>query len=374
MRNIGFMNLFLATGRINATRGCPISLTGQPNAMGGRETGYLSNALPGYRDVRDAKHRSTCEEHWKLEKNHISSTVGMTINDAIDSILENKTKFLWVACTNPVLTLPDLKKTQRALNHPNLFLVVQDCVMSETAAMANLILPSHAWGEKEGSMTNSERFIKRVRPFKTAPHGTKSDNEIICDVAKALGASGFDYTDTKAVYDEYKQLTANRLCDQSTQDYDTLSYQWGGERLYGDEIFATASTKVQFHPIVSSPLLLGEKEFVLITGRTKKQWHTMTRTGLVSELLKDEEDPYLLMNRCEADKMGINEGDMVNISNALGSLELMVRFGDMAPKHLFAPFGYSKMAINTLVPAVHDPFSFQTALKSARVILSSKMV
>jgi ferredoxin-nitrate reductase len=242
--------------------------------------------------------------------------------------------------------------------------------MSETAAMANLILPTHAWGEKEGSMTNSERFIKRVRPFKTPPSGTKSDIEIICNVAKALGFTSFDYTDTKAIYDEYKQLTANRLCDQSTQDYDTLSYQWGGERLYANEVFATASTKVQFHPIVSSSLLLGEKEFVLITGRTKKQWHTMTRTGLVSELLKDEEEPYLLMNRNEANEIQINEWDKVKVSNELGSLELTVRFGELAPNHLFAPFGYSQTAINTLVPAVHDPFSFQTALKSARVFLN----
>jgi ferredoxin-nitrate reductase len=370
MRNIGFLNLFLATGRINATRGCPISLTGQPNAMGGREVGYLSNTLPGYREVRNAQDRAICEDYWNLEQNHISPTVGMTINDAIDSILDNRTKFLWVACTNPLLTLPDLKKTQRAFNHPNLFLVVQDCVMSETAAMANLILPTHAWGEKEGSMTNSERFIKRVRPFKTPPSGTKSDIEIICNVAKALGFTSFDYTDTKAIYDEYKQLTANRLCDQSTQDYDTLSYQWGGERLYANEVFATASTKVQFHPIVSSSLLLGEKEFVLITGRTKKQWHTMTRTGLVSELLKDEEEPYLLMNRNEANEIQINEWDKVKVSNELGSLELTVRFGELAPNHLFAPFGYSQTAINTLVPAVHDPFSFQTALKSARVFLN----
>jgi ferredoxin-nitrate reductase len=339
--------------------------------MGGREVGYLSNALPGYRDVRSTQDRSTCEEHWNLGENHISSTVGMTINDAIDSILDSNTKFLWVVCTNPLLTLPDLKKTHRALNHPNLFLIVQDCVMSETAAMANLILPTHAWGEKEGSMTNSERFIKRVRPFKVPPLGTKSDNEIICEVAKALGATGFDYADTKAIFDEYKQLTANRLCDQSTQDYDTLSYQWGGERLYANEVFATASKKVHFHPIVSSAPKLNAQEFVLITGRTKKQWHTMTRTGLVSELLKDEEEPYLLMNRYEAEKMGIDEGDTVQISNALGSLELIVRFGELAPKHLFAPFGYSQTAINTLVPAVHDPFSFQTALKSARVILSS---
>lgn len=370
MRNIGFINLFLSTGRLNAHKGCPISLTGQPNAMGGRETGYLSNALPGYRDVRNASHRATCEHHWNLSPNHISPTPGMTINDAMDSILENKTKFLWVACTNPLITLPDVKKTQRALNHTDLFLVVQDCVMSQTASMANLILPTHSWGEKEGSMTNSERFIKRVRPFKQAPRGTKSDIEIIYDVAKALGIAGFDYPNTASVFNEYKQLTSDRLCDQSTQDYDTLSYQWGGERLYSDEIFATASTKVQFHPIVSSSLSLGEKEFVLITGRTKKQWHTMTRTGLSSELLKEEEEPYLLMNGNEAQEMNIRQGDKIKISNALGSLELIVRFGDLAPKHLFSPFGYSSAPINTLVFAVHDPFSFQTAFKSAKVTLS----
>ncbi len=374
MRNIGFINLFLATGRLNATKGSPLSLTGQPNAMGGREVGYLSNALPGYRDVRNRDDRIACETHWSLPKNAISSEVGITITEAVDFILCNKIRFLWVACTNPLLSLPNVEKTKRALESPDLFLVVQDCVLSETAALANLVLPTFGWGEKEGSMTNSERFIKRVRPFKSPPSGAKSDLDIICDVAKKLGLSGFEYHNTQEVYDEYKVLTTKRLCDQSTQEYDTLSYQWGGERLYADEIFPTTSGKVQFHPIISSTLTLADEHYVLITGRTKKQWHTMTRTGLVDELLKDEENPYLLMNASEALAMNLNEGDSVIISNELGRLELPIRFGELAQRHLFAPFGYPKAPINMLVPTINDPFSFQSALKSAQVTLSTKRI
>ncbi|MDD5117821.1 MAG: molybdopterin-dependent oxidoreductase, partial [Sulfuricurvum sp.] len=371
MRNLGFINLFLATGRINAQKGLPLSLTGQPNAMGGREVGYLSNGLPGYRDVRNPDDRAVCEVYWNLPTNTISPTPGITVTDAVDAILENKIRFLWVACTNPLLTLPDLKKTERAFSNPELFLVVQDCVLSETASLANLVLPTLSWGEKEGSMTNSERFIKRVRPFKSGPDKAKSDSDIICYVAQKLGFEGFDYTDTEAIYNDYKSLTKNRLCDQSTQKYESLSYQWGGERLYTDECFATATLKAQFHPIISSSPHLDTDTFVLITGRTKKQWHTMTRTGQVEELLKGEEAPYLLMNSDEALKKGLQEGDIAIISNNLGSLELPVRFGKLSPNHLFAPFGYPKNPINTLVPALNDPFSSQSALKSAQVTLKN---
>ncbi|WP_294893359.1 MULTISPECIES: molybdopterin-dependent oxidoreductase, partial [unclassified Sulfuricurvum] len=222
MRNLGFINLFLATGRINANKGLPFSLTGQPNAMGGREVGYLSNGLPGYRDVRNPQDREVCERHWNLSSNSISSEIGITITDAIEKILHNDIRLLWVACTNPFLTLPDVSKTRSALLQNDLFLVVQDCVLSETASLANLVLPSAAWGEKEGSMTNSERFIKRVRAFKPAPDGAKSDMSIVCDVAKALGFSGFDFTEPSEVYHEYQILTKSRLCDQSTQEYETL--------------------------------------------------------------------------------------------------------------------------------------------------------
>ncbi|MFZ5374128.1 MAG: molybdopterin-dependent oxidoreductase, partial [Campylobacterota bacterium] len=300
MRNLGFINLFLATGRINKGKGLPFSLTGQPNAMGGREVGYLSNGLPGYRDVRNAEDRRSCEHHWNLPAEAISSEVGLTITDAIDSILRQEIRLLWVACTNPLITLPDVSKTRSALVENDLFLVVQDCVLSETAALANLVLPSAAWGEKEGSMTNSERFIKRVRAFKPAPNGAKSDSDIVCSVARALGFSGFDFTDTAEIYDEYKRLTQGRLCDQSTQEYESLSYQWGGERLYGEEVFATVSKKAKFNPIVSRSTELQEGEFILLTGRTKKQWHTMTRTGHINELFQGEEEAFVLMNPEEA--------------------------------------------------------------------------
>jgi ferredoxin-nitrate reductase len=372
MRNLGFINLFLATGRLNAQKGLPLSLTGQPNAMGGREVGYLSNALPGYRDVRNSDDRAVCEAHWNLPPHTISPTPGITITDAIDAIAAGQIRFLWVACTNPLLTLPDVKKTENALKNPSLFLAVQDCVLSETASLANLVLPTLSWGEKEGSMTNSERFIKHLRPFKSGPSGAKSDSDIICHVAQKLGFEGFDYPGEEAIFNEYKALIQGRLCDQSTQTYESLPYQWGGERLYADEIFATPTRKAQFHPILSSIPERDNDTFLLITGRTKKQWHTMTRTGHVAELLKEEEHPYLLMNAEEGEELGICEGENVIIENHLGSLELPVRFGKLAPNHLFAPFGYPKTPINTLVPVINDPFSSQSALKATPVLIRKK--
>lgn len=370
MRNLAFINLFLATGRMNQTKGLPFSLTGQPNAMGGREVGYLSNGLPGYRDVQNFEDRAMCEQYWNLPSSSIFSKAGMTINEAIDSIQNGDTRFIWVACTNPILTLPNVNKTRSALLKKELFVIVQDCVMSETAQLANLILPSTSWGEKEGSMTNSERFVKRLRSFTLPPYGAKSDAEIVCSLAQALNLEGFHFPDIESVYDEYRQLTYGRLCDQSTQKYATLSYQWGGKRLYADEKFATPSQKARFHPISIIQYTRKEDEFILLTGRTKKQWHTMTRTGTVPELLSGEEESYVLMNRDEAEALSINEGDKAILSNALGSIELKVRFGTLARSHLYAPFGYSAAPINTLIPVINDPISGQSALKSARVIIT----
>lgn len=367
MRNLGFINLFLATGRMNAERGFPLSLTGQPNAMGGREVGYLSNGLPGYRDVRNKNDRRYCESNWHLAEHTISPDVGMNVTDAIESILQNKTELLWVACTNPLLTLPDVEKTRRALLKEDLFVIVQDCVLSETAEYANLILPSAAWGEKEGSMTNSERFIKRVRPFKSVEEGVLNDCDIICCIARKLALDGFDFPDVRSIYEEYRSFTSGRLCDQSSQEYNTLSYQWGGKALYADERYSTPSCKAQFHPIVSSSETLEEGEFILLTGRTKKQWHTMTRTGLSHELLGGEETPYVLMNRDEAMEMGLSEGDYAILSNPLGELRFSVRFGSLAQRHLYVPFGYASAPANRLVPVRNDPISGQSALKSARV-------
>lgn len=372
MRNLAFIHLFLATGRMNAIKGLPFSLTGQPNAMGGRETGYLSNALPGYRDVRNPSDREICEHHWGRPPHSIDPDVGITITEAIDSILHNRIHLLWIACTNPLLTLPNVDKTTQAFMQEDLFLVVQDCVMSETASLANLVLPSASWGEKEGSMTNSERYVKRCRPFKHMPEGAKSDLDIICDVAQALGYSGFNYGSVHDIYDEYKTLTSGRLCDQSTQAYDTLAYQWGGSGLYEDEHFPTHSKKAQFHPVSSAILEPLDDRFILITGRTKKQWHTMTRTGSVPELLRHEEEAYLLINPEEALHLGFKEGEIVRISSTIGSLELKLKYGKLARNHLFAPFGYARTPINAIIPTRNDPYSLQSAFKSTRVRLTAK--
>lgn len=373
MRNLGFINLFLATGRIGKTKGLPFSLTGQPNAMGGRECGYLSSSLPGYRDVRNPQDRKECEAHWELAERTISPDPGMTITDAVNAVSEGKIRLMWIVCTNPLLTLPDTNKTRSAFEDERLFTVVQDCVMSDSAQRANLVLPTLTWGEKEGTMTNSERFIKRFQPFKEPQKGALSDLEIVLRVGRALGLDGFEPCNASEVFDEYKLLTRNRLCDHSTQEFATLPYQWGGTHLYPKERFATPSSKAQFHPIVSSHPPTQADRWTLVTGRTKKQWHTMTRTGNVEELLRGEEEAYVLMNSDEAQTMGIAEGESVCLSNALGSLHLPVRFGRLAPFHLYAPFGYAQTPINALVPVRNDPFSFQSALKSARVVISKRL-
>ena len=182
MKNIALINLHLATGRLNS-KGCPFSLTGQPNAMGGREVGYLSNGLPGYRDVRNEEDRKFIENFWGVEG--IKETPGPTITEAIDLILRGEVKFLWVVCTNPAVSLPSLKKVEKALE--KVFLVVQDAYYNDTVNFANLVLPAAQVGEKEGVMTGSDRTITLCEKFREPVGEAKPDWKIFTELAKTHG-------------------------------------------------------------------------------------------------------------------------------------------------------------------------------------------
>lgn len=376
-KNLSLINLHIATNRLGK-RGAPFSLTGQPNAMGGREVGYLSNGLPGYRDVRNDDDRAFIEQFWQTPQ-QINSKPGITVTKAIDEILEGRIKLFWSVCTNPAVSLPNLNKVFKAFFKKELFLVVQDAYMTDSCKYANLILPAAQWGEKEGTMTNSERVVTHLKKAFAPPKNAKTDHEIFCELAQKMGYGGFDYKVPKEIFAEFAKSTSGRLCDISEFSYEKLPLRWGAKHLY-EKGFTKEPT---MHP---TPFLLPRQEmgyeFILTTGRLKNQWHTMTRTGKSEELLKDEKEPYCLISETDAKRLGISEGDKKTIISRVGKLKTVFKIGEIKEGHIFMPFGWGAKkgslaaflgveawegAVNTVMNDDTDPLSFQPELKFARV-------
>ena len=361
MKNLALINLHLATGRINE-KGCPFSLTGQPNAMGGREVGYLSNGLPGYRDVRNKEDREDMEKFWGVTGR--KDKPGPTITEAINLILKDKIKFLWVVCTNPAVSLPDLTKVRKALE--KVFLVVQDAYWNDSAKYANLVLPASQIGEKKGVMTGSDRTVTLCSKFKDPYGESKPDWLIFKELAEFMGfGEYFPYESSEDIFNEFVKTTKGRLCDMSDLNYKKLPARWGGKWLYENLNFKTSSGKAKFHPIIFETVK--EKgSFIMITGRLKNQWHTMTRTGKSPELLKGEVPPFVVINPEDAKEIGVEEWDRVFIVSDRGKIERVVIFGNIKRGHIFVPFGYPDeygIPANVLVSDRVDPFSKEPDLK-----------
>ncbi len=364
-KNLALINLHLATGRLNE-RGCPFSLTGQPNAMGGREVGYLSNGLPGYRDVRNPEDRKFIEKFWKAE--NISPTPGPTVTEAIEEILQGKIKLFWTVCTNPTVSMPELSKVEKALEKA--FLVVQDSYWNDTCEYANLILPASQVGEKEGIMTGSDRTITYCHSFKEPFGDSKPDWLIFTQLAQKMGKGNmFPYAQPEDVFNEFKLTTSGRLCDISKLSYKELPARWGNRWLYKDLKFPTESGKARFYP-AKFDIAREKGKFILVTGRLKNNWHTMTKTGKSPELLKGELPPFVIMNPVDASDMGINERDKVRIYSDRGYIDRIVIFGNIKRGHVFTPFGYPREfgePVNILVSDRYDPISKEPDLKYAGV-------
>ncbi len=361
MKNLALINLHLATGRLN-DRGCPFSLTGQPNAMGGREVGYLSNGLPGYRDVRNEEDRREIEKFWRVEG--IKDKPGPTITEAIELILEGKIRFLWNVCTNPAVSLPDLNRVHRALR--DVFLVVQDAYWNDTCELANLVLPASQQGEKVGTMTGSDRTLTLCEAFSPPYGSSKPDWLIFTELSARMGGSDlFPYREPEDVFNEFKRTTEGRMCDISRLDYSSLPARWGDRWLYKDLKFPTQSGRARFHP-AHFDIASERGSFLMLTGRLKDNWHTMTRTGKTPQLIKEELPPFILMNPEDAKELGIEEWDRVRLISKRGETERVVRFANIMRGHIFAPFGYPSelgVPVNVLTTDRHDPLSKEPDLK-----------
>lgn len=393
------INFHLATGKIGKVGAGPFSITGQPNAMGGREVGGLANMLAAHMDIENDSHRELVQRFW--DSPTIASQSGLKALDLIEKIEAGEVKALWVMATNPLMSLPDRNRVATALQKCEL-LVVSDCVASnDTLAFAHVALPATGWSEKNGTVTNSERRISRQRGLMCPAGESKHDWQIICEVAKKMGFNGFDYHNAHDIFNEHIELSG--FANYGTRDFDisglghlTLSQydnlapvQWpitdkhvgGTKRMFTDAKFFTANGRANF--IALTPRLPEQSTddaypFILNTGRIRDQWHSMTRTGKAPDLLQHMEKPVLQMHPKDAEKLSVGDGELVRLRGKMAGSEAIYhcqldakqRKGELfAPMHWNREFG-SHCNVNTLVQAVGDPISGQPELKHAAVVAS----
>lgn len=392
-KNNAIHNLHLATGKIGKPGCGPFSLTGQPNAMGGREVGGMAHLLPGYRDINNALHREEVARFWGISPNRIAPNPGLSALDLFDAMASGDVKAVWILCTNPVVSAPDTDFIEKALRKTEL-VVVQDAYHpTATTELAHVILPAAQWSEKEGVMTNSERRITYMPQIAEPPGEALPDWKIITLFARQMGfIDAFPYKSSDEIFAEFAELTRGSVCDYSGLSYERLKrdgpIQWpcptsnhrGTDRLYDDSCFPTPDGRANFIPVEhQEPFEAPDRRYplVLTTGRVKNQWHTMTRTGKVQSLMKSCPDPILEMNPADARQYGIRDADFVEIASRRGKAMVQVRVTEeIKPGACFMPFHWGRRsgfykAANNLTLTARDPVSRQPELKACAVRVKS---
>ncbi|MBI3823207.1 MAG: nitrate reductase [Planctomycetes bacterium] len=389
-KNNCLINLHLLLGQIGKPGAGPFSLTGQPNAMGGREGGLLSHQLPGYRTVEDAEHRRQAEEFWGRSPGTISAKPGLTAVEMFRDLEKGKLKAIWIAGTNPAVSLPDLHQVKRAMAKAQLVVVNEAYHPTETSRLADVILPSAQFGEKEWTSTNSERMVGYSPKLWDAPGEAIPDWQIIARFAQTMGFRGFNYANAAEVWDEFIQMTKGRPCDMagvtSQRLREVSSLQWpcpgidhpGSKRRYLDRKFATPDGKAIFltrdH---KEPREVPDHEFpfVLTTGRLYAHWHTLTRTAKADKLVRREPAPFVEINPKDAARLDIEADDLVQISSRRGTIQLPARLRDgVCPGMVFVPFHWGDQfgegnAANYLTIAAIGRVAKQPELKFCAVNL-----
>ena len=385
------INCHLATGRIGKPGMGPFSVTGQPNAMGGREVGGLANMLAAHMELGDPEHRRIVQEFWKSPR--IASTPGYKAVDLFDAVADGRIKALWIMATNPVDSLPEADKVRRAIQACP-FVVVSDVTRNtDTAALADVLLPSAAWGEKDGTVTNSERRVSRQRAFLELPGEAKPDWWQICEVAKRLGYDdAFRYEGPREIFAEYAALTGcenegrrdldiSAYSDVSDEDYDGLSpFQWPQakgkasveSRFFADGAFFTPDRRGRFVSTASrgpASAVTSDFPMVLNTGRIRDQWHTMTRTAKTPRLMSHYAEPFVEIHPDDAETLGLAAGALAHVASRHGSVIVRVAMASSQRRgEVFVPMHWtdiyaSRARIDSLVGAHTDPVSGQPESK-----------
>ncbi|MDO9468553.1 MAG: molybdopterin-dependent oxidoreductase [Thiobacillus sp.] len=395
-KNAALINLHLASGQIGKPGAAPLSLTGQPNAMGGREVGGLANLLSAHRDLNNPEHRAEVARLWGVEA--VPATAGRTAVEMFEAVRRGEIKAIWIACTNPAQSLPDQNRVQQALEAAEYVVLQEAFADTETAPFADLLLPASSWGESDGTMTNSERCITRVHAAVPPPGEARADWAIVTDFAQRLmpdmGPRLFPYVSAEAVFDEHRETTRGRDLDITGLSYALLDagpQQWpfpegavsGQPRLYADGIYPTASGRARFHDAPYRPVaesIDARFPLHLNTGRLRDQWHAMSRSGRVARLFAHADTPALAMNARDLELRRLNAGDLVRVKSRRGEVIVVAEASNsVRPGQCFLPMHWGARfmggrGINVLTLPVFDAVSKQPELKHAAVQVSKAVL
>ena len=403
-KNACLINLHLATGHIGRAGAGPFSLTGQPNAMGGREVGGLATSLAAHRDLANPEDRAEVERLWGVER--VPSKAGLTAVEIFDAMKRGQVKMVWIACTNPAQSLPDLANVAAGLEAAELVVLQEAYANTETAPFADVLLPATSWGEKDGTVTNSERRISRVRAAVPKPFEARHDWEIACDFARRLEKSCqvrlyappkvvpdtiFPFTSPEEIWNEHRELTRGRDLDITGLSYAILDERgpqhWpfpagaesGTARLYEDGIFPTPSGRARFfverHRAVAEPVD-ARYPLHLTTGRLRDHWHGLSRTGSVASLFGHVGEPRLAMNANDMARRNIHAGELVRVDSRRGALHVIAESDEgLRSGQVYLPMHWGKRYLggsgsagtNTLTTPAFDLVSRQPELKHAAV-------
>ena len=402
-KNTALINLHLATGQIGRPGAGPFSLTGQPNAMGGRETGAMATLYPGHRDVGDASDRDELARLWQVAA--LPKQPGLTAIELFAAIRRGEVRIVWIVCTNPAQSLPDQAAVRAALARADLVILQEAYAGTETAAYADVLLPATTWAEKDGTMTNSERRVSRVRPALAAPGDARADWSIAAEAIRLLqpvlrpaAPALAPWQAAAEVFAEHARTTAGRDPDITGLTHEHLdatgAQQWplpagtaaGTPRLYTDGRFATPDGKARFHASPYRPVaepVDARHPFRLITARLRDQWHGMTRTGRVPQLYGHAGEPALAMHPADLARRRLSAGDLVEVASRRGRLTIAVEADEtLRPGTVCLPMhwgsrllgGRDAAGINAVtIPAV-DPASRQPELKHCAVRVSKAVL
>ncbi|HHF3066953.1 TPA: nitrate reductase [Vibrio diabolicus] len=384
------INAHLASGKI-AKSGCgPFSITGQPNAMGGREVGGLANQLAVHRAF-DADSIKQVQAFW--DSPEIATQPGLKAVELFEAVERGEIKVLWIMATNPVVSLPDNQMVKRALEACPFVIVSDITAESDVAKYADVLLPAAGWGEKQGMVTNSERRMSRQRQFQIPPGEAKPDWWAISQVGQALCAlektqNGFAFTSERAVFKEYAAMTGmnadsplkldlSQYANLTEQEYEEwVPTQWGGERPFADGIYSHPDGKARFVLTSESPTRLERtKGWWLNTGRQRDQWHTMTRTGHIAHLAASELEPTVYMNTLSATQNRLKAGQLTKLFQPTSNTGIYAKvaideglgFQDLFMSMHWAGRYGGESSVNAIINSAKDPISGQPAFKSSYV-------
>ncbi|MGY5772769.1 molybdopterin-dependent oxidoreductase [Vibrio antiquarius] len=384
------INAHLASGKI-AKSGCgPFSITGQPNAMGGREVGGLANQLAVHRAF-DADSIKQVQAFW--DSPEIATKPGLKAVELFEAVERGEIKVLWIMATNPVVSLPDNQMVKRALEACPFVIVSDITAESDVAKYADVLLPAAGWGEKQGMVTNSERRMSRQRQFQVPPGEAKPDWWAISQVGQALCAlektrNGFAFTSERAVFREYAVMTGmnadsplkldlsqyENLTEQEYEEW--VPTQWGGERPFADGVYSHPDGKARFVVTSESQMRLERtKGWWLNTGRQRDQWHTMTRTGHIAHLAASELEPTVYMNTLSATQNRLKAGQLIKLFQPTSNTGIYAKVAideGLGFQELFMSMHWAgryggESSVNAIVNSVKDPISGQPAFKSSYV-------